>query len=121
MNALPLHVIVLAAGEEILGLFGPAYAHHGIHLLWVLTIASIPDAITNLYVPVLRVRGRLRAAGTLTMSMAGVALAGAWLAAPGGGLTGIGLAWLAAQSLGSAWVAFDVLLARHALRRGVAA
>jgi O-antigen/teichoic acid export membrane protein len=117
----PAILVVLAAGEEILGLFGPAYAHHGTHLLWVLTIASIPDAITNLYVPVLRVRGRLRAAGALTLGMAAAALAGAWLIAPGGGLTGIGIAWLAAQSLGAAWVGLDLLHARHGLRRGVAA
>jgi len=81
----------------------------------------VPDAITNLYVPVLRVRGRLRASGTLTMGMAAIAVAGAWAVAPAGGLTAVGIAWLVAQSLGSAWVALDVLAARAALRRGVAA
>jgi O-antigen/teichoic acid export membrane protein len=117
----PAILVVLAAGEQLLRLFGPDYAQHGTHLLWVLTIASIPDAITNLYVPVLRVRGRLRAAGMLTMGMAAFALGGAWVIAPSGGLTGIGIVWLLAQTLGSAWVALDVLLARHPLRRGVAA
>jgi len=118
---LPAIVVVMAAGEQILGLFGSAYAREGTHLLWVLTLASIPDAITNLYVPVLRVRRRLRAASALTMGMAAVAVAGAWAVAPWGGLTGIGLVWLAAQSLGSLWVALDLLAARHAPRREVPA
>ena len=117
----PAILVVLAAGEQILALFGPAYARHGTHLLWVLALAAVPDAITNLYVPVLRVRGRLRASGTLTMGMAAIAVAGAWAVAPAGGLTAVGIAWLVAQSLGSAWVALDVLAARAALRRGVAA
>jgi O-antigen/teichoic acid export membrane protein len=118
---LPAILLVLAAGEQILGLFGPEYAAQGTHLLWVLTLASIPDAITNLYVPVLRVRRRLRAAGTLTMGMAAFAIAGAWVIAPSGGLTGIGLVWLAAQALGSVWVGLDLLATRHAPRREVAA
>lgn len=117
----PAIVLVLVCGEALLGLFGAAYADRGTHLLWVLTLASIPDAITNLYVPVLRVRGRLRAAGALTMGMAGAALVGAWLIAPGGGLTGIGLVWLAAQSLGSVWVGLDVVTRRHAARGEVPA
>jgi O-antigen/teichoic acid export membrane protein len=116
----PAILLVLAAGEEILALFGPAYASNGTHLLWVLTIAAIPDAITNLYVPVLRVRRRLPAAGALTLAMAAVAIAGAWVVAPSGGITGIGIAWLLAQALGSAWVAWDILLTRQLLRRGVA-
>lgn len=110
----PAILLVLLAGEALLGLFGAAYARSGTHLLWVLTIASIPDAITNLYVPVLRVRGRLRAAGALTMGMAAAALAGACAVAPSGGLTAIGLVWLGAQSLGSVWVGLDVLRARRA-------
>ncbi len=118
---LPAILLVLAAGEQILALFGPAYAREGTELLWVLTLASIPDAITNLYVPVLRVRRRLRAASALTLGMAAFAIVGAWVIAPGGGLTAIGLVWLAAQTLGSAWVAFDLLAARRAPRREVAA
>jgi O-antigen/teichoic acid export membrane protein len=87
--------------------FGPAYASHGTHLLWVLAIAAIFDAITNLYVPVLRVRRRLRAAGVLTMSMALSSIVGSWIIAPSMGLVGIGIVWCAGQALGSLWVAWD--------------
>ncbi len=104
---LPAMLFAFLAGRFILHAFGPAYAVHGTHLLWVLTIAAIFDAITNLYVPVLRVRHRLRAAGILTMSMALGSIIGAWILAPSMGLVGIGLVWCAGQVLGSAWVAWD--------------
>jgi O-antigen/teichoic acid export membrane protein len=109
----PAILLVLAAGEQILGLFGPAYASNGTHLLWVLTLASIPDAITNLYVPVLRVRRRLRAAGMLTLGMAAITVVAAWIVAPGGGLSAIGVVWLIGQTLGSLWVAWDALGTRQ--------
>jgi O-antigen/teichoic acid export membrane protein len=104
---LPAMVIVLVAGRTILSLFGAAYAQQGTDLLRVLTIAAIPDAITNLYVPVLRVRRRLRAAACLTMGMATVALVGAWIVAPTLKLVGIGAIWLSSQALGSLWVWWD--------------
>jgi O-antigen/teichoic acid export membrane protein len=104
---LPAMLFAFLAGGLILRAFGAAYAAHGTHLLWVLTIAAIFDAITNLYVPVLRVRHRLRAAGLLTMSMALGAIIGAWIVAPSMGLVGIGVVWCAGQALGSAWVAWD--------------
>jgi O-antigen/teichoic acid export membrane protein len=116
----PAILLVLAAGETILALFGPAYASNGTHLLWVLTLAAIPDAVTNLYVPVLRVRRRLHAASALTLGMAAVAIAGAWIVAPSRGITAIGVVWLLAQTLGSAWVGWDVFSSRQLLRRSVA-
>ncbi len=103
----PAMLFVLATGQWILDIFGRAYSQNGTHLLWVLTLASIPDAITNLYVPVLRVRDRLRAASSLTMGMAVFSIAGAWIVAPSLKLVGIGVIWLLGQTLGSVWVAWD--------------
>jgi O-antigen/teichoic acid export membrane protein len=103
----PAMLFVFVAGKLLLSLFGSAYAANGTHLLWILAIAAIPDAITNIYAPVLRVRQRLLAAGAMTMGMALTALIGAWIVAPTLRLDGIGLVWLASQSLGSVWVAWD--------------
>jgi O-antigen/teichoic acid export membrane protein len=103
---LPAMITMALLGRYVLGVFGPQYAKAGIGLLLVLTLAAIPDAITNIQVAVLRVERRLRAAAILTCSMALVALIGGWALAPEG-ITAIGVAWLAAQSLGSAWVAWD--------------
>ncbi len=53
-------VVYLVAGGWLLDLFGPGYAEHGRLLLIVLTVAAVPDAITNIAVAVLRATGRLR-------------------------------------------------------------
>ncbi len=111
----PAMLLMFAVGGWILRLFGPAYSQNGTHLLWVLTLAAIPDAITNLYVPVLRVRHRLRAAGSLTMCMAIATVAGAWIVAPSLKLVGIGVIWLTGQAAGSLWVAWDILATRRAV------
>jgi len=118
---LPAMLLVFVAGGWILGLFGPAYAAHGTHLLWILALAAIPDAITNLYVPVLRVRQRLRSAALLTMSMAAATIAAAWLVAPSLKLVGIGVVWLLGQAIGSAWVAWDIFAVRRRSAREEAA
>jgi O-antigen/teichoic acid export membrane protein len=103
----PAMLFVFITGRWILALFGSAYSENGTHLLWVLTLAAIPDAVTNIYVAVLRVRRRLRAAGLLTMGMALTTIGGAWLVAPHLKLVGIGIVWLLGQTVGSLWVAWD--------------
>jgi peptidoglycan/LPS O-acetylase OafA/YrhL/O-antigen/teichoic acid export membrane protein/SAM-dependent methyltransferase len=103
----PAMFFVFVAGKWILSIFGPAYAANGTHLLWILAVAAIPDAITNIYAPVLRVRDRLRAAGVMTMSMALWTIVAAWIVAPSLKLEGVGAVWLAGQALGSLWVAWD--------------
>ncbi len=103
----PAMLLIFVAGEQILSIFGSAYAAHGTHLLWILAVAAIPDAITNIYAPVLRVRHRLRAAAVMTMAMAVGTIIGAWILAPTLKLTGVGAVWLTGQALGSLWVAWD--------------
>ncbi len=118
----PAMLLIFVAGEWILSIFGSAYAAHGTHLLWILAVAAIPDAITNIYAPVLRVRHRLRAAAVMTMAMAVGTIIGAWIVAPTLKLTGVGAVWLTGQALGSLWVAWDTgaaarILHLAALRR----
>jgi Na+-driven multidrug efflux pump len=50
------------------------------------------------------------------MAMAGITLGGAWLLLPALGIAGAGVAWIVAQTVGSAAVLVDVLGSR---RRGV--
>ena len=103
----PAMLLIFVAGEQSVSIFGSAYAAHGTHLLWILAVAAIPDAITNIYAPVLRVRHRLRAAAVMTMAMAVGTIIGAWILAPTLKLTGVGAVWLTGQALGSLWVAWD--------------
>jgi O-antigen/teichoic acid export membrane protein len=111
---LPAMLFMLLAGRLILSVFGARYASSGIALLLILTAAAIPDAITNICAAVLRVEGRLAVGGMLTCGMAAIAAIGAWVVAPLDGLAGIGLAWLASQMIGSAWVLWDRVFSRRA-------
>jgi O-antigen/teichoic acid export membrane protein len=108
----PAMLVMLIAGDRVLGVFGADYAAAGSTLLVLLTLSAVPDAITNLSVARLRVERRLGFAGALTIGMALTALAGSWLLLPSLGIAGAGWAWLGAQSLGSVAVAVDALARR---------
>lgn len=101
---LPLMAAYLLGGRLILGIFGPEYARHGYWLLTILVIAAIPDAITNLYVSILRVRYRLAEAAKLNLAMTAVSLILTWLLLPRFGIEGAGLGWLIGQACGSLYV-----------------
>jgi O-antigen/teichoic acid export membrane protein len=105
-------VVMIVGGRTILSLFGPGYPT-GYALLVVLVLSALPDAISNVAVSNLRVRGRLRAAAALNGTMAALALAGAWFATPVWGIFGAGMAWLGAQVCG----ALGVLMFARARRR----
>lgn len=97
----PTAVLSVLFGATVLGLFGPEYATHGIVLFYVLLVSAIPDAITNIAVAALRVRGKLRTAGMLNTATGLSTLVLAWVLVPRYGITGAGVAWLIAQSAGS--------------------
>jgi O-antigen/teichoic acid export membrane protein len=78
-------------------------------LLLVLLASALPDAVTNVAVATLRIRGALRDATLLNGSMATIAVVGAWLLTPRLGIIGAGWAWLGAQLAG----ALVVLVVRH--------
>ncbi len=101
--AVPVLVYVVA-GRWILGVFGADYAQHGYVLLLVLAASSVPDAISNVAVSVLRVTRRVRAALTLNVVILIGSVVGAWYALPVLGIVGAGLAWTLSQTLGAAWV-----------------
>ncbi|MGH3840173.1 MAG: lipopolysaccharide biosynthesis protein [Pseudonocardiaceae bacterium] len=99
---LPAPIIgAVVLGRPVLSLFGAGYAEHGYVLLMVLAASSVPDAVTNIAVAILRVRGRLRLSAVLNLVMAVLALAGAWVLLPSLGVAGAGVAWCGAQALGA--------------------
>jgi len=104
----PALLVFLPIAPMIMGLFGVEYARHGLTLLALLVLSAIPDALTNVYVSVLRVRGQVWRAAELNVGMAVVALALAWVALPLLGIGGAGLAWLIAQICGGVFVAIHV-------------
>lgn len=109
----PAILVAAVLGHEILSVFGPAYSRHGYVLLLILAVSAIPDAVSNLYIPLLRVRNRLRSAAALTICMALFSVVVGWIVAPNLGLVGIGAAWGLGQTLGGVWVVWDVLRSRR--------
>lgn len=99
-------LLCIFRGHVILGLFGADYASHGRTLLLILALSAVPDAVTNIYVAVLRVQNRLRAAAALNLSMGGVALVLTWVLIPSFGIEAAGVGWLLAQLAGAAIAAF---------------
>jgi O-antigen/teichoic acid export membrane protein len=97
----PIMLVFFLGGHYIISLFGPGYALHGLLLLTILTVSAVPDAITNIYVSVLRVQKRLRWAALFNLGMGSLVLALAWILLPLLGIVGAGYAWLIAQVTGS--------------------
>src|SRR5258707_6352189 len=79
----------------------------------LLTFAAIFDAITSIYVSVLRVQNRLRAATVLNTLMAVLTISLSWIFLPTLGITGPGWAWLIAQGTGTLISITDYLLTRR--------
>ena len=114
----PTMLMCFLGGRYILLVFGPGYAQYGLTLLRIYAASAAPDAITNIYVSVLRVQRRLRFAALLQLSMAALTWALAWMWLPPLGIAGVGWAWLIAQVAGSLVAGVDVIrIRRH--RRGI--
>ncbi|WP_029431606.1 lipopolysaccharide biosynthesis protein [Blastococcus sp. URHD0036] len=106
-------VVLIALRGPILGVFGPEYREHASTALLLLVLAAPAEATIALGCAVLRVRGQLAAAGTLTGTVAVLGLGAAWLLMPTYGVTAGAAAALAANTLG----AVAILLVLRAGRR----
>lgn len=106
----PPMLIALLGGHLILSMFGPNYSLYGYSLLTVLVVSAIPDAITNVYVAVLRAQRRLVQAALLNIGMGTITLTLAWALLPRLGIVGAGWAWLTAQTAGTVVVVVHVVV-----------
>jgi len=105
----PAIIVVMFFAPRILEVFGSFYADRGATILRLCLLASIPDAVTNIWVALLLVRGRVRPAATLNWSMALTTVTGSLVLLPRLGLAGVGVAWVIGQSLGAIAVALPLL------------
>jgi glycogen synthase len=87
-------VMTCLLAPKVLGLFGADYAHH-VTLLVLLLLSTLPDAVINVAVTILRVQRRLAAAAAVSVTRAAMTLGGAWLLMLHLGITGAGWAALA--------------------------
>jgi O-antigen/teichoic acid export membrane protein len=106
---MPAIVAFFLFGRIVMGIFGPNYVHHGWDLFVAFLVASIPDAITNVAVSMMRVQRRLRTAAALNVGMVVITLVLSWTLLPVMGILGGGVAWLIAQTTGSVIVAVDLI------------
>jgi O-antigen/teichoic acid export membrane protein len=112
----PAMLVCFFGGPYIMLVFGPSYALHGQELLRIFVVAAVPDAITNIYISVLRVQRRLRFAALLNVGMAVITLGLAWIFLPVLGIVGAGWAFLISQTAGSLTAGIDLLRLRHISR-----
>jgi hypothetical protein len=92
----PVAVTCLLA-SKVLGLFGADYANYRT-LLVLLLLSTLPDAVINVAVAILRVQRRLVAVAAVTVTGAVITIGGAlllWLLMPHLGITGAGWSTLA--------------------------
>jgi O-antigen/teichoic acid export membrane protein len=100
---------VLVLGGFVLAAFGHAYEQNAAGLLRIVLLASVPDALNNVYVAVLRVRGRLATAAALNLSMAGGIVVLSWFLLPSLGIDAVGWTFLAMQLCGCVFVGADLI------------
>lgn len=97
---LTVGVAVIAAGApQILALFGSSYSDHATTLLRLLALAALPNLVFSVAVDVSRARRRLRLAVGLQIALCSLVLGFSLLLLPTFGITGAGMAWLAAECL----------------------
>jgi O-antigen/teichoic acid export membrane protein len=107
---IPLSLIFIVGRFTILSAFGARYASAGATLLLILTLSAFPDAVTNIYVAVLRVIHRFFLGTVISAGSAAVTIVLSWILLPSLGIVGVGWAWLAAQLFGCLVVVLDVVL-----------
>jgi O-antigen/teichoic acid export membrane protein len=93
-------LVLTLAGRPLLGLFGSEYSTHAYVPLLLFLVVVVPDAITNIYITVLRVRGQHHIGAIVNIVMSVVTLGLAWLLLPRIGITAAGWSWAAGQFVG---------------------
>jgi O-antigen/teichoic acid export membrane protein len=95
----PAVAIVVVCAPWILALFGPAYSENATSMLRLLVLSAVPNVFVSLGLSLARVRQQALAA---VLPQAGLCVIGITLSLAllgSSGLTGVGLAWLIAQTV----------------------
>jgi O-antigen/teichoic acid export membrane protein len=96
---LPLVALLLVGAPWLMALFGADYAAEGSTLLRILAVAILPNLYTALYLSLARVENRSHHLIVVQGAICLLTLGLTALFLDTFGITGVGLAWLAAQSL----------------------
>lgn len=91
-------LVLVVAAPWILAAFGPDYAEHGTTLLRLLALSALPNLVLGVAIDVCRARRAMGWVMGLQAALLTVVLALTLWLTPLLGITGVGLAWLLAES-----------------------
>jgi O-antigen/teichoic acid export membrane protein len=95
----PAVIVLVLVGKWLLLAFGQSYSANALHLLWVLSLSSLPLALSYIYTGILLVTGRIKELIAIWGFIALGTLLASYLVMPVTGIVGIGYAWLGAQTI----------------------
>ena len=102
---IPALVILFFLSDRLLLLFGVGYSQNGVTLLRTLVASVIPVGIIHISLSVMRVNKNITGIILVSVSVAFLSLLSGYILVINRGLPGIGIAWLATQTLISIVVA----------------
>ena len=99
MLLLPAILAMILFGRDVLAIFGEEYAENAYLLLSILALSSIPLTFVEFFVSVQRVWKNIKAIIIYYGLIAVIALSMTYLLIPQIGIIGVGIGWLAAQTI----------------------
>ena len=95
----PAIVALLVLGDKLLLFFGRSYSKSGATLLRILALSAIPVSINCICLSVMRVKKNTKGVMLVSASIASLALGSGYILMTKMGLPGVGVGWIAAQTL----------------------
>lgn len=111
----PIIVALIVLGDELLLFFGRSYSESGATLLRILALSAIPLSVNCAGLGVMRVVNNTKGVMVVSASIASLALGSGYLLMTRVGLIGVGLGWVAAQTLVAIIVVLFLYQRRHRL------
>jgi len=101
---IPAVIVLILVSKWLLLVFGQSYSANALHLLWILSLSSLPSALNYIYTGILQVAGRIKELVAMWGFIVLVLLLGSYLIMPAAGIISIGYAWLGAQTAAAIYV-----------------
>ena len=112
---LPAILILLVIADKVLLLFGQAYFQNGALLLRIIAVSIIPYSINYLYITIARVKMDISSAIKVSVAITCLSLGLCYFLMLNMGLPGVGLGWLAGQSIVATPIALYLLWRYYSL------
>lgn len=111
----PAIVVLFVLGDKLLLFFGRSYSESGAILLRILAVSAIPVTINFICLSVMRVKKNTKGLMLVSASIACLALGSGYILMTKVGLPGVGVGWIAAQTVVAIIVVLLLSHSRHRL------